>query len=103
MPIQQFTPTMLAEVVRRQPPSSARTTFAWQIAVGAALARVTTVIAVDGVLVVRPADERWAPEIARARDTVLARLQHLLGADEVLSIRVDSPAGRVARRRTRRT
>ena len=42
-PIQQFTPAVLAEVIRRQPPSEGRTTLAWQVAVGAAIARATTV------------------------------------------------------------
>ena len=34
---------VLAEIVRRQPASKERTAFAWQLAVGPALARATTV------------------------------------------------------------
>jgi hypothetical protein len=85
-PIQNFMTGVLAEVVRRQPASDARTTFAWQLAVGSALARVTTVELADGVLVVRTRDPRWRPEIERAKSTVLPRLQHLLGPDAVTRI-----------------
>jgi len=88
-PIQQFSSSVLAEIVRHQRPSSARTSFAWQLAVGPALARVTTVALVNGVLIVRALDQRWAQEILRARDTVLKRLQHLLGPDTVQALRLD--------------
>ena len=79
--IQQFSSGVLAEIIRRQPPSPARTSFAWQLAVGPALARATSVTLEDGVLVVRSADERWTREIRRAGDVVLTRLQNLLGPE----------------------
>ena len=82
-PIQSFSNGILAEVIRRQPASRAKTTFAWQLAVGPALARVTTVELEDGRLLVRSTDPRWAEEIRRAREVVLARLQHLLGPGQV--------------------
>lgn len=85
-PIQNFVSSVVAEVVRRQPASTARTNFAWQLAVGPALARVTTVELSDGVLSVRSRDPRWKPEIERARATVLPRLQHLLGPHAVTRI-----------------
>jgi predicted nucleic acid-binding Zn ribbon protein len=88
LPIQQLTAGMLAEIVRRQPSSPARTSFAWQIAVGPALARTTSVTLNEGVLTVHASDPRWSLEISRARDVVLKRLQHLLGADCVKSVRV---------------
>lgn len=88
LPIQQFSTGVLAEVIRRQPPSPARTSFAWQLAVGPALARATTVTLRDGVLVVRSADERWAREIRRAGDVVLTRLQTFLGP-EVRALQIE--------------
>jgi predicted nucleic acid-binding Zn ribbon protein len=94
LPIQRFSGTVLAEVVRRQPSSPARTNFAWQVAVGPALARSTTVSLDDGVLTVSAADAHWGSEVARARDVVLARLQNLLGADAVRAIRVERPSSR---------
>jgi len=88
LPIQQFSARVLAEIVRRQPPSPARTAFAWQMAVGAALARVTKVtLDDDGVLTVSAADERWGAEIDRARDVALRRLQNILG-DDIKSVRI---------------
>jgi predicted nucleic acid-binding Zn ribbon protein len=88
LPIQQFSARVLTEIVRRQPPSPARTTFAWQMAVGAALARVTKVSLDDaGVLTVTAADDRWGAEIDRARGVALRRLQNILG-DEIKSVRI---------------
>jgi len=88
--IQRFSGSVLAEIVQRQPPSAARTSFAWQLAVGPALARVTTVTNEGSTIVVQADDARWTPEIARARDIILARLQQFLGADEVTRIRIDT-------------
>jgi hypothetical protein len=86
LPIQTFAPRVIAEIVRRQPASKERTNFAWQLAVGPALARVTTVDLIEGVLTVRSRDPRWSPELERAKATVLARLQHLLGPEAVIRI-----------------
>ena len=55
IPLQSFSSGVLAEIVRRQPASKERTTFAWQLAVGPALARATTVELTDGVLMVTSA------------------------------------------------
>jgi predicted nucleic acid-binding Zn ribbon protein len=89
LPIQQLSSGVLADILRRQPPSPARTTFAWQLAVGPALARATTVSLCDGVLRVRSPDARWAREIARATDVVLARLQNLLGQEAVRALQIE--------------
>jgi hypothetical protein len=85
-PIQHISSGVLAEIVRRQLPSTARTTFAWQLAVGPALAKATTIELADGELRVRATDPRWIREIARATPAVLAKLQHLLGPDSVTRI-----------------
>jgi predicted nucleic acid-binding Zn ribbon protein len=86
IPVQNFSNSVLAEIVRRQPASKERTNFAWQLAVGAALARVTTVELRDAVLTVRSSDARWIVEIERARPAVLQKMQHLLGANEVAKL-----------------
>ena len=87
--IQNFSSEVLADLVRRQPASPARTRFAWQVAVGPALARTTTVELVGGVLHVRARDARWLGEIRDARQQVLLRIQHLLG-QEVKSLRLNN-------------
>jgi predicted nucleic acid-binding protein len=86
IPLQNFSTSVIAEIVRRQPASKERTGFAWQLAVGQALARVTTVELAGGVLSVRAIDPRWLLEIERARESVLQKMQHLLGRDQVARI-----------------
>jgi predicted nucleic acid-binding Zn ribbon protein len=87
-PLQSFAPAVLADLVRRQPASAARTAFAWSIAAGPALARAATVEARDRVLLVTAKDARWSREIERSAATLLARVQALLGPTEVTSLRI---------------
>ena len=88
-PLHTFSTSVLAEIIRRQPGSPAKTRFVWQLAVGPSLAKVTKVDLVDGVMAVRAADTRWIREIDRAQDIILSRLQHLLGPTVVS--RLDLP------------
>lgn len=88
LPLQTVTSRVLAEIIRRQPASKGRTAFAWSVAVGPALARVTNVELEAGVLHVHVRDPRWARELERARDVVLTRLRMLLGDDHVIRIDV---------------
>ncbi len=86
IPLQSFSAGVLAEIVRRQPASKERTNFAWQLAVGQALARATTVELKDGVLTVRALDERWIREIERARERVIDKMRQILGEDQVTTM-----------------
>ena len=88
IPVQSILSTALVEIVRRQPASKERNAFAWQLAVGPALARVTTVDLSAGVLSVRAVDRRWVLEIERAREAVLQKMQHLLGPAEVKRLKI---------------
>jgi hypothetical protein len=88
VPVSDLTAGILAEVIRRQPASRERTAFAWQMAVGPALARSTTVSLENGVLTVRPRSSQWKKEIERASATILERMGHLLGAGTVTRIQV---------------
>ena len=87
IPVHDFSSGVLAAIIRRQPASKDRTNFAWQLAVGQALARVTTVELVDGVLSVRAVDRRWIREIERARDSVMKKMQAMLGEDAVRAVK----------------
>jgi hypothetical protein len=69
----------LPSLLARQPMSAGKIAFAWQLAVGPALARATTVKYGDGVLSVRSSDARWIREVERSRAIILERLQSLLG------------------------
>jgi hypothetical protein len=99
LPIQQFTPPVLAEMIRRQPSSDGRTRLAWQVAVGTKLARATSVQLAGGVLTVSATDPRWVAEIQAAREVVLRRLQDLLGPKAVSRISLERPRGPKAARR----
>ena len=90
MPLQNFATGVLAEIIRRQPPSQARTSFAWSVAVGPALARSTTATLTGAVLTGRARDPRWVKEVERARDTILKRMQQLLGPTSVLRMEIVS-------------
>jgi hypothetical protein len=86
IPIQHFSNSVLADLIRRQPASKERTAFAWQLAVGPAVARATTVELDRGVLTIRARDARWLREIERNRPAVIARLQQLLGRDAITKL-----------------
>lgn len=86
LPIQSFSAGVVAEIVRRQPSSPARSTFAWQLAVGSTLARVTSVELQGTTLRVSATDARWLMEIERARATILPKLQQVLGKDNITTI-----------------
>jgi predicted nucleic acid-binding Zn ribbon protein len=88
--LRQFSSGVVAEILRRQPASPARTNFAWQIAVGSALARATTVSLENGVLTIAAADRRWIRELERSGDGVLLRMQSLLGRDQIASLKTRS-------------
>ena len=85
-PIQAFSGGLVAEIIRRQPPSPARTAFAWQLVVGPALARATSVHMEGTTLHVAAQDERWLREISRAQATIVPRLQELLGKSTITKI-----------------
>ena len=91
LPIQQFSSGVLAEIIRRQPPSPERANFAWQMAVGPAIARTTTIDLVDGVILVTARDAHWARAVERGAATILPRMQHLLGAQTISALKVLTP------------
>ena len=94
LPIQNFSSGVLAEIIRRQPPSPARTRFAWQLAVGPALARATVVELSEGVLTVLAVDRRWLREIDRERARITTRMQELLGLQAVTRVETGRETGR---------
>jgi predicted nucleic acid-binding Zn ribbon protein len=92
IPIQSFGTAVLAEIIRRQPACQERTAFAWQLTVGPALARVTSVeLDGEGLLTVRSRDPRWLHELERARPAVLQKMQHLLGPRQVTKLKFARP------------
>ena len=90
LPVQTIATSVMAELIRRQPASKERTAFAWSMAVGPALSRATTVELRNARLFVTARDPRWALEIERANDTILKRVQLLLGPEAVRGIYVNA-------------
>jgi hypothetical protein len=101
-PIQSLLPAAVTSVVRPAPLSPEKVLFAWRVAVGPALARVTRVrLGADRALEVSLDDPRFAQEIVRSTSIVLGRLQELLGRDAVRRLAVRPPEGARSGRRAR--
>ena len=73
----------IAELLRDVPVSNGKVDFAWRIAVGTSLGRVTSVQLDGDTLLVVAEDQHWAREITRSSGVILARLRTLLGQDTV--------------------
>ena len=80
-------PGALTELFRRGAMSQGKLEVAWRVAVGDALARVTTVrLQGGGVVEVQAADPRWSAELKRSSSMILTRLSGLLGAHSVTHV-----------------
>jgi hypothetical protein len=77
-------PGALVTLLGNQPLSSGKVEFAWRLAVGAVLARASTIeLKEGGVLEVLVTDARWAPELRRLSPMIKARLDAMLGVKTV--------------------
>jgi len=79
IPLQQFMPAALAEVLRKAPLTHDKVAFAWRTAVGPAVAKATTVELSDGVLRVRARNASWQREVERSAGMIRSRLNAVLG------------------------
>jgi predicted nucleic acid-binding Zn ribbon protein len=61
------------------PITAGKVGFAWGIAVGPAVARVSAVRLDGDVLIVEATSEQWVTEIKRSRTVILSRMQTLVG------------------------
>ena len=87
-PLAQFVPRALADLVRPAPLSPGKVDFAWRTSVGPGMARVSGVRLEGNTLLVDAQTPQWAAAIMRATPVILPRLQALLGAEHVRSIRL---------------
>ena len=89
IPVKHVTPTVIAELLQRQPLSPGKVRFAWEAAAGPALARATTAeLDARGTMRVRTTSAAWAREVTRLRALLLERLRALLGAEIVTALEV---------------
>jgi hypothetical protein len=79
VPLQQFMPTALAEILRKAPLTPEKVAFAWRSAVGPAMDKATTVELRGPVLHVRVRDASWQREVERSAGLIRSRLGALLG------------------------
>jgi len=86
--VSRVIPDALAAILRKAPLSDEKIAFAWRLAVGPALDKVTTLVYRDGVLYVRAKDAAWQREVERAAGVVRHRLDAMLGAGVVKAIEV---------------
>ena len=98
--LNQFMSPAIARIVRPAPLSTEKVLFAWRMAVGPAIARVSRVtLSGDRAIVATLDDARWRPELDRSADVILLRLQQLLGEDIVERMELRSPPAPGSRRR----
>lgn len=83
-----FATSVLAEMLARQPMSPGKLQFAWRAAVGAALARASTLDWREGRVVVRMSSPEWTRELERLKPIVLERMRTILGRETVSRIDV---------------
>lgn len=80
-------PAVLAEVIRKAPLTDEKVAFAWRLAVGRAVGKVTTVrLASNGILYVKADAPAWNDAIAKSLGLIRSRLAHYLGETAVKSI-----------------
>jgi len=88
IPVNEFMPAALEEILRKAPMSPEKLAFAWRQSVGDAVDRVTS-IQLDGtVLRVRAQSAQWQREVERSAGLIRSRMGRLLGAGIVRSIQV---------------
>ena len=80
-------PQAIGAMLKKQPLTKAKIQFAWSIAVGASIARVTKInLSSSGTLYVKADAKLWRTEINRSNPLITRRLQDLLGRDVVKNI-----------------
>jgi predicted nucleic acid-binding Zn ribbon protein len=85
-PLTHAVPGALLYLLRETPLSDGKVNFAWDAAVGPALARATRVKLEGGVLLVEATSAQWGLEVKRSTPVILSRLQSLLGDGVVSAI-----------------
>ena len=91
IPVRQFVPDAVAEIIRKAPLSPEKVAFAWRSVVGPAISQATAVNwGDDGVLRVKTKDAAWQREVERSASLIRSRLDSLLGERVVRYIEVKS-------------
>ena len=77
-------PAVVAEIIRKAPMCDEKVTLAWRLAVGPAIAKVTTVRLVpDGTLHVKADTKAWVDAVRKSTSLIHLRMGDLLGENLV--------------------
>lgn len=77
-------PAIVAAVIRRGPLCDEKVTLAWRLAVGPAIAKVTTVRLVpDGTLHIKADSQAWIDAVRKSTSLIQIRMGDLLGENLV--------------------
>ena len=87
-PLTHALPGALRLLLHEMPLSSGKVEFAWNAAVGPAVARATNVKLENQLLIVETTSSQWSSEIMRSSRIILDRLEKLLGEGTVARIDV---------------
>jgi hypothetical protein len=79
IPVHQFMPGVLAELLRKAPLTPEKVAFAWRSAVGPAVDKATAVDLRNGILHVKARDASWQREVERSAGLIRSRLIATLG------------------------
>ena len=79
VPVRAILPDALAAIIRKAPLSPEKVEFAWRMAVGPQVGRVTTVALAGHVLRVHAENAAWRREVERSAALIRVRLESLLG------------------------
>ncbi|HTM04935.1 MAG TPA: DciA family protein [Vicinamibacterales bacterium] len=79
IPVQQFMPGVLADILRKAPLTPEKVAFAWRSAVGPAVDKATTIDLRQDVLYVIARDASWQREVERSAGLIRSRLTSVLG------------------------
>ncbi|MFB3855337.1 MAG: DciA family protein [Vicinamibacterales bacterium] len=91
-PLKDVVSPALAKLLAAAPLSPGKVRFAWRLAVGPAIDRITTVTLSDGKRVeVSVADERWRTEVRRTIPLIRRRMEALLGAGTIENVVLQRP------------
>lgn len=88
IPVKHVLPHALASVLEKAPLTPEKIAFAWRMAVGPAIDKVTTIELQGRELRVRVKDPAWQREVERSAGLICARLRELLGASVVRGLDV---------------
>jgi predicted nucleic acid-binding Zn ribbon protein len=88
-PLNAALPSVLRALLVRAPMSDEKLAFAWRLAVGPSLQRVTHLtLRDDGTVEVRVDHPAWRKEVKRSQPLILSKLRGLLGGSVVKSLKI---------------